>query len=592
MTLLHSITVFSKFSIVITALILSVGCGNSSNQNNAQSPTVSTRLGLVQGVQRYSTVNEYQGIPYAQALTSQDRWNLAKPLAPWNGILNATQFGAACPQQARFNLTEESLVEDCLTLNITTPISINSNQKLPVMIWIPGGGFVGGSSNLYRLDKLAHEGQIIVVSINYRVGALGFMPHPSISGGWNGNLGLEDQRLAIQWIQDHIESFGGDKNKITLSGESAGAASTCLHVLSKTKTEGLFQQAAPLSYNCLYEWPTLATALSKSNMDIVSPANTTPIYQRMANELNCDSFTGASQLNCMRQKPIADVLAAQGRVNDTVPLFPFAPVMNSGSNGTIPLPDYSAKSLKENTLRIPMLYGGAKDELRLYVAYDTIANPDVDTSNLPTPFRNGELLRYYLLDSSPPAGGWSAKFENIINAYFGVNPISADALGSMFSDYTPVVGLNNCSYLRTAQAFSGIMPLYQWQFADPNALVLGVGIAKGQDPRMALGPVHSAALNYLFPNLSNTKAIDAPNLPAPSQLLANDMVQMWTHFIKTGTPQTVSLVNWPRFDMATSNQNVMQFIPNNTGLINAVENHKCDFWQTMDGKLNPIDLRP
>jgi para-nitrobenzyl esterase len=294
----------------------------------------------------------------------------------------------------------------------------------------------------------------------------------------------------------------------------------------------------------------------------------------------------------MRQRPITDVLAAQGRVSEAVPLFPFAPVMHSGLNGTIPLPDYSATSLRENTLRIPMLYGGAKDELRLYVAYDTITNPNIDTSNLPTPFRDGELLKYYLLDLSPPAGGWSAKFTKIINTYFGDNPISADSLGSMFSDYTPVVGLNNCSYLRTAQAFSGIMPVYQWEFADPNALVLGVGIAKGQDPRMALGPVHSAALNYLFPNLSNTKAIDGPNLPAPSQLLANDMVQMWTQFVKTGAPHSDNFRNWPRFDVATGNQNVMQFIPNNTRLIDAAANHKCSFWQTMDSKLNPIDLRP
>lgn len=578
---------------MIASVFLGAGCGNSNNNAAISSPTVSTGLGLIQGVQRYGTVNEYQGIPYAQPLTEKDRWNLAKPVLPWSGVLKATQFGAACPQQARFDLTEESLVEDCLTLNITTPISADSSQKLPVMIWIPGGGFVGGSSNLYRLDKLAHEGQIIVVSINYRVGALGFMPHPSINEGWNGNLGLEDQRLAMQWVKDNIESFGGDKNKITLSGESAGAASTCLHVLSKKRVEGLFQQAAPLSYNCLYEWPTLSSALTQSNIALSGPQ--TPIYQRMAQELGCFDSTSpqsAFQLECMRKKPISEILVAQGKISDVVPLFPFAPVINSGVNGTIPLTDYSISSLRENILRIPMLYGGAKDELRLYVAYDTIDNPNVDTANLSSQFTDKELLKYYLLDSSPPQGGWVNKFPGIINDYFGQNPISADALGSMFSDYTPVVGLSNCAYLRTAKAFSGIMPLYQWEFADPNAIVLGVGIANGQNPRMALGPVHSAALNYLFPNLSNTKAIDAPNLPEQSQILANAMVQMWSQFVRMGTPQTNNLSQWPRFDIAYSNQNVMQFIPNQIRLINAAENHKCDFWQTIDSKLSPIDLRP
>ena len=161
----------------------------------------------------------------------------------------------------------------------------------------------------------------------------------------------------------------------------------------------------------------------------------------------------------------------------------------------------------------------------------------------------------------------------------------------MVSDYTPVVGLNHCSYLRTARAFSEIMPLYQWEFADPNALVLGVGIAKGQDPRMSLGPVHSAALNYLFPNLSNTSAINAPDLPGPSQILANQIVQMWTQFVKTGAPHTTSLSNWPKFNEVVTNQNVMQFIPDNIKLINAASNHKCSFWETMDSKLNPISLR-
>ena len=594
---------------VIAVIGFLSGCsgGGSSNGSSGLAPTVQTSLGAIQGLERSYTppaasgvslsssvpygVYEYRGIPYAQALTQDDRWGLAKPATSLGPkIFKAYEFGAACPQEARFDLTEASFNEDCLTLNIATPIRGGNSGKLPVVIWIPGGGFVGGSSNLYRLDKLAHEGQIIVVSMNYRVGALGFMPHPSITDGWNGNLGLEDQRLAMQWVKDNIESFGGDKTKITLAGESAGAASTCLHVLSKTKTNELFQQAAPLSYNCLYEWPTLASALTESN--IAFSGGRTPVYQRMADQLGCSAYTGSAQLSCMRKKSIPEILLAQGEVSKVVPLFPYAPVINSGANGTIPLADYTAASLKANIHTIPMLYGGAKDELRLYVAYDTIAEPTVDTSNLPIPFRDYELLRYFSLDSFPPVGGWStAKFINIINEYFGNGPISAAGFGSMVSDYTPVVGLNHCSYLRTAKAFSEIMPLYQWEFADPNALVLGVGIAKGQDPRMSLGPVHSAALNYLFPNLSNTSAINAPDLPGPSQILANQMVQMWTQFVKTGAPYSASLSNWPKFNEAGISSNVMQFIPDNVKLINAASNHKCSFWEKMDSKLNPISLR-
>jgi para-nitrobenzyl esterase len=578
--------IFRVFSSLFLCALL-IACGSANTSSN---PTVTTNLGTIQGVQRYGTVNEYRGIPYAQPLTAQDRWTKARPITPWTGMLESSSFGAACPQERRFDLTEESLVEDCLTLNVTTPINIPSSEKLPVLVWLPGGGFVGGSSNLYRLDKLAHEGRIIVVSLNYRVGALGFMAHPSINEGWNGNLGLEDQRLALQWVKDNIEAFGGDSSKITLAGESAGAASTCLHILSKTKTEGLFHQAIPLSYNCLYEWPTQAAALTRSNIDIVNPSNTTPIYQRMADELGCGSLIGVAQLNCMRNKPITEVLSAQGRVSAKVPLFPFGPVINNGSDGTIPLINYQSAEIFKNIKRIPTLYGGAKDELRLYVAYDTITHPTENTSTLSNSFRDFLLLQYYSLDVSPPLGGWSSSFSTILNEYFGSGPISADGIGSMFSDYTPVVGLSNCTYLRTANAFSAIMPLYQWEFADPDALVLGVGIAPGLNPRMALGPVHSAALNYFFPNLSNTAAINAPDLPSQSLLMANEMVRVWVNFVRTGSPQTTNLPIWPKFNQASSSSNVMRFIPNDIRLVDARSNHKCSFWEGLDPKLNPISI--
>jgi para-nitrobenzyl esterase len=584
-------TQLTRLVLFLSSAIVLISCGSSSNTTN---PTVTTNLGTIQGVQRYGTVNEYRGIPYAQPLTAQDRWTIAKPVTAWTGTLNAASFGASCPQQRRFDLTEESLIEDCLTLNVTTPINISSSEKLPVLVWLPGGGFVGGSSNLYRLDKLAHEGRIIVVSMNYRIGAFGFMAHPAISDGWNGNIGLEDQRLAMQWVKDNIEAFGGDKTKITIAGESAGAASTCLHLLSKSKTEGLFHQAIPLSYNCLYEWSSLQNSLVQSNIT-ADGSSRIPIYQRMANELGCTDPSGsAQQLNCMRNKPIAEILAAQGRVSEIVPLFPFGPVINSGPNGTIPLANYSASEISANINRIPILYGGAKDELRLYVAYEILREQIQNTSNLSANFRDAQFYLYYSLDPSPlpcPTCGineeyWSTKRSIIFQEYFSSGPVSADGLGSMFSDYNPVVGLSNCTYLRTANAFSSIMPLYQWEFADPDALVLGVGIAEDQDPRMALGAVHSAALNYFFPNLSNTSAIDAPDLPPKSQLLANEMVQVWANFIKTGTPQTPNLSNWPRFNMATNN--VMRFIPENVALTNAESNHKCSFWRSLDTKLNPI----
>jgi para-nitrobenzyl esterase len=315
--------------------------------------------------------------------------------------LNATNFGGACPQEHRFNLTEESLTENCLTLNISTPKDISAGEKLPVMIWIPGGGFVGGSSNLYRLDKLAREGRIIVVSLNYRVGALGFMPHPSITEGWNGNLGLEDQRLAMRWVKDNIGAFNGDNTKITIAGESAGSASTCLHLLRKSKTEGLFQQAIALSYNCLYKWSTLEEA--KLGVGFSTDGAPTPVWARMSALLGCNQNPGsAEELNCMRGKDIKELLKAQGTIAEIVPIFPFAPLIDSGLNGTIPIKDLNdVAEIDKNLNKLAMLYGGAKDELSLYVAYDVLkkmeGNPSFNPNLLRTSdqFVIGQFTKYY-----------------------------------------------------------------------------------------------------------------------------------------------------------------------------------------------------
>lgn len=216
----------------LTALLLSCSSGSSSN-GPTLAPVVQTSLGPVQGIARNGAY-EYRGMPYALAPTGDLRWALPQPVtASWTSVFPAYDFGPACPQKARFGVTEASDNEDCLSINVSVPADIKPGEKLPVFFWIHGGAFVGGSSNLYRLDKLAREGRLVVVSINYRLGALGFMPNPAFaSNGYNGNYGLEDQRLAMKWVQDNIEAFGGDKTNVTIAGESAGAGSTCMHLAS------------------------------------------------------------------------------------------------------------------------------------------------------------------------------------------------------------------------------------------------------------------------------------------------------------------------------------------------------------------------
>ena len=208
-----------------------------------------TDKGAVRGLVR-NGVREFKGIPYAAAPVGKLRWQTPQERAPWTAVLDATKFGSSCPQVARYGLTEASYEEDCLTLNVTVPgVALNRREsgKLPVVVWIYGGAFVGGSSALYPLEHMAKIGNVIVVSINYRIGVFGFMAHPAFDRATDGDYGQADQRQALLWVKRNIASFGGDAANVTIAGESAGAASVCVQMLAPVAAKGLF----PVSYTHL-----------------------------------------------------------------------------------------------------------------------------------------------------------------------------------------------------------------------------------------------------------------------------------------------------------------------------------------------------
>ena len=203
--------------------------------------SVYTTLGSIQGYQN-GGINYFLGIPYAEAPVGKGRFQPSNPKRPWfPTVYQATNFSNECIQSPLHSADGGPQDEDCLYLNIWTPTSSikrnimsgNSNSTLlPVLIWIYGGGFLHGAASrpYYWGDRLARRG-VVVVSFNYRVGALGFLV--STGDGLFGNYGLFDQRLAVQWVADHIRAFGGDPNQITLFGESAGAMAITLHFLGR-----------------------------------------------------------------------------------------------------------------------------------------------------------------------------------------------------------------------------------------------------------------------------------------------------------------------------------------------------------------------
>lgn len=209
-------------------------------------PVVRLEAGTLKGVQSKS-IFSFKGIPFAAAPIGQWRWREPQPVAKWNGVRDASKFGNACIQKP--GLSEQNggfpgnLDEDCLYLNVWTP-ALQQGGKLPVMVWIHGGGLVFGSGAVpgYGGDSLAKRGAVIV-SINYRMGPLGFFSHPALDAERTGfkNFGLLDQIAALKWVQKNISSFGGDANNVTIFGQSAGAESV-LALYSSPLARGLFHK--------------------------------------------------------------------------------------------------------------------------------------------------------------------------------------------------------------------------------------------------------------------------------------------------------------------------------------------------------------
>ena len=522
-------------------LLLALAAGSASATASG-GLVVSTELGAVRGTQRHGVV-EFRGIPYAAAPTGELRWRAPQPAHPWSGVRDASRFGSACPQLHRFNLTDESLDEDCLTLNISTPSlpSAADTRLRPVMVWIHGGAFVGGSSNLYRLDELARAGTV-VVSINYRLGVLGFMPHPSFASDDNGAYGLLDQRAALSWVRANIRAFGGDASNITVAGESAGGGSVCMHLATPEAVAGLFAKAIVISAGCLQPMPTVA----QSSVDVGA---------KVAAAVGCDDAGSAA--DCLRRAPLKALLEAGDAVSRTR-IMTFSPTIGSGV-----VPQQAGDALRAGQLlRVPVLMGGARDELRLYIGYDEQAGRHITPAN----------YAQTLAADDGPLG------PQVVAAYplaAGASPPAA--VGSILSDYNPFVGINNCLYLETATTLSRHTSVHEFEFSDPDAVVVGVGIAR-PDPGFALGAVHSAALNYLFPNMSNTAKIDAPELPPRSMRLSRQMVALWTTFMATGVPRARGVPAWPEFHGAAT---VMRLEPERVGLFDAARAHQCGFWQSL-----------
>ena len=218
-----------------------VSASTLGGQTAASGPVTGTANGAVRGVAD-GAVNEFLGIPYAAPPVGALRWQPPQPSVSWSGVRDATQFAPHCPQPPT-PFGQASTSEDCLFLNVFTPRHMQTGSHFPVMVWIHGGALVTGESNDYHPTALVEDG-VTAVTINYRLGALGFLAHPALAdaNGQSGDYGLMDQQAALRWVQRNIASFGGNPHNVTIFGESAGGLSTLSQVASP-QASGLFEQA-------------------------------------------------------------------------------------------------------------------------------------------------------------------------------------------------------------------------------------------------------------------------------------------------------------------------------------------------------------
>src|SRR3954453_19323040 len=215
----------------------------------AASPTiVRTDAGLVAS-KTVGDARVYDGIPYAAPPVGALRWKAPQAAKPWNGV-RESKLGNPCPQQANSEVPDGASDEDCLYLNVTTP-SAPWKKPRAVVVWLPGGGFFSGAGNSYEASKFAARGDVVVVTVNYRLGILGFFGYPGLPG--SGTYGLQDQQAALPWVQRNARAFGGDPHNVTVAGESAGGMSVCAQLTSPTST-GLFAKAIMQSGSCAFNW--------------------------------------------------------------------------------------------------------------------------------------------------------------------------------------------------------------------------------------------------------------------------------------------------------------------------------------------------
>ena len=479
---------------------------SAGNAGQGSGPEVKTKSGIVRGMTE-GEVSSFKGIPFAAPPVGEFRWRPPQPVKPWDGVRDAKEFGPTCAAAgwgAAPGTIQKGSSEDCLYLNVWAPADAKAGAKLPVMVWIHGGGFTGGNGNTSGVG-FAKRG-VILISMNYRLGRLGHFAFPALSKEHpeeaKGSYAFMDQMAALQWVKDNVAAFGGDPENVTIFGFSAGGVSV-LSLLSIPSARGLFHKAISHSGGGR-DGVLTGRPINKENADALYPVSAETIGITFAKKHGIEG-TDAAALAKLRALPVVDIVS--GGETD-------------GQGG-------------------PRIYPGP------------ILDGKFVTETAESAYKAGRQAQVPLIIGCNSAEN-SGEFVNAST--------SKDELFSLFGDlesearaaYDPD-GTKEFAEVRTrfntdwvwaeparfsARAFTAI--------GEPAYIFLFNYVPSSMKEWMPYGPGHGTDISYAFDNLGARGGFGPPPSPtAEDKEVARIMNAYWINFAKTGNPNGVGLPNWP-----------------------------------------------
>jgi para-nitrobenzyl esterase len=489
-----------SFCCVLLASFWPPASGMGTISTGTGGAVVQTQYGRIRG-DTEGPVLAFRGVRFAAPPTGALRFHAPMPPKAFSNIQPALDFAPACPQLVSIDPTENNnsvMAEDCLAVNIWTPRA--DVDKRPVMVFIHGGAFVEGSARNTWYDgaKLAARGDVVVVTVQYRLGVWGFLELSGIDGkeyAESGNLGILDQVAALNWVHDNIAAFGGDPGNVTIFGESVGATSVGI-LMALPAARGLFHKAILESNSAARVGHDLAraTALARQFM----------------------KTAGAHRAKDLQTLSMQQIRGAQEKL--------FATVFGDSSFGptwdgvVIPQPVMKVL-LSGQGARVPVLLGTNLDEIQFWSAVE----------DLPLETKPAALLERQV---EAVAG---ARAKTIVNAYRNADPGYGDAVIHLETDL-----LFRMTSIRMAEAISALQPTYMYLFTY-----------RSTSPVTRYDSAHSMEVPFVFGVIDDLDVIAFTGRDSRRETLMNQIQQSWISFARTGDPNHPGLPNWPRYDVGT-----------------------------------------